>query len=91
MPYLVSLRAINLLLNSPGENKILIIYGGEPFLCFDLVKKIIAYAETKPNIKKFGVATNGLLLNKEILEYFIEHNVYPALSIDGIQIAQDRH
>jgi len=67
------------------------LFGGEPLLEWNLIKKIIAYAETKPNIKKFGVATNGLLLNKEILEYFIEHNVYPALSIDGIQIAQDRH
>lgn len=65
------------------------IFGGEPLLEWDLIEKIIKYSQTKYNIKKFDIATNGLLITKEILEYFVKYNVVPAISVDGIQLSQD--
>lgn len=63
-------------------------FGGEPLLEWSFMQKIIKYAE-KLGIRKFGFPTNGLLLNKKILEYCIEHNVTFSLSTDGCKEAQD--
>ena len=46
------------------------LYGGEPFLHFDLIKKIVSYADAVFTGKKvvYHVTTNGTLLNEEIID-----------------------
>ena len=71
-----------------NTNQIITIgfFGGEPLLCYDLIKRIIDYSNK--NIKnngsiKFSITTNGLLLNKDRLEYLKSQNVDLCISIDG--------
>ncbi len=65
------------------------LFGGEPLLEWALIRKAVEYAEQKYGIRRFDIATNGLLLSREKILYFIEHNIAPAISVDGIGIAQD--
>jgi uncharacterized protein len=65
------------------------IFGGESLMEWRLVERIVVYAEKKYKVKKFDIATNGLLLTKKRLEYFVRHNISPSISIDGIKEAQD--
>lgn len=60
-------------------------YGGEPLLAFHLIQEVISYAEDVFLGKdiKFNLTTNCTLLNDEIVEYFVKHNVHMMISIDG--------
>jgi len=70
-------------------------YGGEPLLRFDLIREVINYAKSIPIIQKhslrFNLTTNGILLNEEIMKYFIENQVSVTISLDGPQREHDRH
>lgn len=87
MPYETALNAINFFLRSPGNQKILIIYGGEPLLFFDLVKEIIIYSYKKAKkLKKqliISLGTNGLLLTQSQLKFFMDTNTKLSISLDG--------
>lgn len=87
IPYQTSIKAVNLLLNSAGRDKILMIYGGEPLLFFNLLKKIIIYSQRRAKILKksliISLGTNGILLNQKQLDFFKETNTKLALSLDG--------
>ncbi len=80
-------NSIDFFLSSPGKQKILIIYGGEPLLFFELLRKVILYACQKSKYLKketiISLGTNGILLKKEHLLFFNKHNVKIALSLDG--------
>ena len=79
-------RAIYFFMSSPGENKVLILYGGEPLLN-PLWKKIVLIGNHIANLlgKKLIIvlATNGLLLDKESLFFLKKHKVGLTISIDG--------
>ena len=79
-------KAINLLLNSKGRDKILIIYGGEPSLCFSLLKRIIIFAQKKAaSLNKYliiSIGTNGTLLDPSQLIFFKQTDVKLAISLD---------
>ena len=68
-------------------------YGGEPLLEFSLIKKIVEYAEKKFYGKElwFSITTNGSLINEEIVEFFIKHNFYVTISMDGPQLIHDKN
>lgn len=80
-------QAVNFLLNHSIDcEKVNIgFYGGEPLLEFDLIKKIVLYAESVFIGKDldFSLTSNGTLLTDEIIEFFIDHNVNLMISIDG--------
>lgn len=83
----IAKKAIRLLLKSPGKNKKLLIYGGEPLLNFPLLKKIIPQAQKlAQTLRKnliISLATNGLLVNQAILKFFKQSNLKICISIDG--------
>ena len=89
-----AIKALNLFLESPGNKKILIIYGGEPLLYFNLLKKIIIFAQRRAEaLKKFlivSLGTNGILLNQNQLNFFKETNTKLAISIDGQKKFHDK-
>lgn len=66
--------------------------GGEPFLNFDLIKRVYEYYEQK-NVKniKYTCSSNGTLVHGEIKEWVKTH--FPKfsynLSLDGIKCVQD--
>lgn len=67
--------------------------GGEPLINFNLIQKAVDYAKLKEeenNIHiSFMLTTNGLLLNEDIIEYFISEGFNLKLSIDGTEKTND--
>ncbi|MEW5950970.1 MAG: radical SAM protein [Elusimicrobiota bacterium] len=78
---------VDILLDSVGKYKRLEIYGGEPFLKFDLMKKILSYAKKKANIKNkklsVSVATNATLLDNEKISWIRNNHVNVSVSFSG--------
>jgi uncharacterized protein len=67
------------------------LYGGEPFLNFDLIKKSAAYFKSlpwheysiNPDDLKFSGNTNLSIMNDEILRFLTENRVHLFASLDG--------
>lgn len=68
-------------------------YGGEPLLCFPLIKKAIIYAKEifAGKILTFAITTNGTLLNSEIIEFFAQEDVHLTISLDGPKSIHDKN
>jgi radical SAM domain protein len=68
-------------------------YGGEPLLEFDLIKKLIAYADELFLGRKvvYSMTINGSLLNDEIISFFEKHKLELTISLDGTQKLHDKH
>lgn len=68
-------------------------YGGEPLLKFDLLKRIVLYAEEKFRGKTidFRITTNGTLLTEEVICFFEKHNVLLTISLDGNRDIHNEH
>lgn len=69
------------------------LFGGEPFLQFELIKKIVEYLKTNKAKKPFRlfVTTNGTLVHGEIQEW-LKQNRYAiqcGLSLDGTKEMHD--
>lgn len=73
----------------------LALFGGEPTLNYGGIRHAISYGEQCSSAmnKKihFNMTSNGILLDKEIIDYLADHKVKILLSIDGVQKAHDRH
>lgn len=71
------------------------LFGGEPFLRFDIIKDIYSYLRSKSYNKewKIGIITNGTVLNKEHKLWLSTHKdrLIITLSIDGTKSMQDRN
>lgn len=73
-------------------------YGGEPLLCFDLIKKAIDYTKKTASASgldkvfdiDFRITTNGFLLTEEIADFLKENDVYVNVSLDGPQAEHDK-
>lgn len=69
--------------------KEIIFYGGEPLLNFRVMKFVIEEGVRYQNEGvitgdlNFSVVTNGLLLDEQKIDFFIEKNVSVSISIDG--------
>lgn len=62
-------------------------FGGEPLLYFDsLIKPLV---EKYKDIVSFGITTNGILLDEDIVDFFYENNIQPLLSFDGVEQVQN--
>lgn len=69
------------------------LYGGEPLLHFDLIKKIVEYSNDIFNGKviSYFVTTNGTLFNDKIINFFIENDINLTISLDGNQESHDKN
>jgi len=79
--------------SNPDNTPTISFYGGEPLLRFDMIKEAVAYIQAKPggHQYEFNITTNGTLLNKEHLNFFIQHHFYLMVSLDGPQNVNDRY
>lgn len=85
--------ALDLLLGSEQRQVEFEFYGGEPLLAFPLLRRGVAYAEARcpPRLRlRFGVTTNGLLLDERRAGFLARHRVRTSLSFDGLPAAQDQ-
>ena len=79
---------VDLAAGDPGHHG-LIFFGGEPLLQRQLIYDTVAYAQSLrlPGKFHYKITTNGTLLDREFLDFSQKHQVFIALSHDGI--AQD--
>ncbi|SCJ67400.1 Anaerobic sulfatase-maturating enzyme homolog YdeM [uncultured Clostridium sp.] len=66
------------------------LYGGEPLLAFDLIEKLVPYAEQALEGKRlsFLMTTNGSLFTPERMAFLAEHQIQATVSLDG---SRERH
>ena len=89
-------KTVDLALKSGSRRLGLIFFGGEPLLKRSLIEEAVAYSTKQARVsgrEKFfyKMTTNGLLLDDTFLQYAREHDIFIALSIDGIEKAHDAH
>lgn len=81
-----SIPFVESMLKKNYKKPVIAIFGGEPLMYFDKVKRIVN--NIKQLEKKYGhiriiIFTNALLLKNEILDYIVENNISLNLSLDG--------
>lgn len=84
--------AITLALRYSQYGARFIFSGGEPLLEFDLIRKAVAYANTRLPRKKnvlFAVITNGTLLTDDKIRFLASYSIATNVSFDGVRAAQD--
>lgn len=79
---------VRFMLSSPGQVKKLLLYGGEPFLNFPLVKEIALYARAEAlkagKDLDLSICTSAALpLKPEWLEFLRDQRFFMSVSIDG--------
>ena len=90
-----AISAIDFLLKNSGNRKVLEVdfFGGEPLMCLDTIKKVVAYAKREAGKlgKKFlfTTTTNALLLDDDAIDFFNSEMENVVLSIDGRKEVHD--
>lgn len=86
--------AVRFLLSSPGRVKKLLIYGGEPFLKFDLVRDIALYARAEAakagKDLDLSLCTSGVAMKREQIEFLRDQRFFLSVSMDGGEDTHDR-
>lgn len=83
-------NAVDFLLEYSPHNQLKIIFfGGEPLLCFPMMREITAYAAKRAGALpgkeiRFAVSTNGLLLDDTVLDMLVETDAGVSVSYDGV-------
>ncbi|MCP4205304.1 MAG: radical SAM protein [bacterium] len=84
-------EATNLLLATRQPRATLSFYGGEPFLCFGLIRRAVRHSErSRPSdlSVSYAVSTNGTLLESDQIAFLVRHRVQTQISFDGGPAAQ---
>lgn len=91
-----ALQAVDWLIEQSGKVRKINIgfFGGEPFMNFPLMKKVVEYSKQRVNEldKKIGftVTTNATLLDDDKISFLKENNVHIVISIDGPKEIHDK-
>lgn len=95
MPLDVAKKAIDIFAEQYGEIGSIKFIGGEPLLNKDVVCALCDYVYEKfgngviPYMPDFIIATNGTILDDEIIAYSIKYNWRVGLSFDGPEMIHD--
>ncbi|MBI5629749.1 MAG: radical SAM protein [Elusimicrobia bacterium] len=74
----------------PGADKKITFLGGEPFLNFPLLERMVRHARWRGGESLvLQTFTNGTLLTPERLEFLNDYEVYATISLDGTQRTND--
>jgi uncharacterized protein len=67
-------------------------YGGEPLLRLDVLKEVVEYTKKKGVFENyfFSLTTNGTLLTRKVIDYFVRNNIGIMISLDGPKEDHDR-
>lgn len=81
----------DILKNNIAASPIIGFFGGEPLLNFNLIKESVYFSKSIYNEDiAYTVTTNGALLNKEIIDFFIKNKFYLNITLNGDQEEHDR-
>lgn len=89
-------RAIDFLLENSGDrtNLELDFFGGEPLMNFGVVRQIVEYARSREQEYgkrfRFTITTNGVLIDKDKIDFINREMSNVVLSIDGRKEVNDR-
>ncbi|WP_256984623.1 radical SAM protein [Paenibacillus sp.] len=71
----------------------IVLHGGEPLLCgYEWIEWFINSAEAlrpKEVNVRFSLQTNGTLINKQWIDFFLKHNISIGVSFDGLRETHD--
>ncbi len=90
-------KAVDFLFDHSGNLKelVLVFFGGEPLLGFDLISSTVAYARSRASEKEkkidFAITTNATLLTDKVIRFLNQNRIGVTVSIDGSQEIHDRH
>jgi uncharacterized protein len=77
------------------KSVVVILHGGEPLLAgahtIDYAVRAVRRAVPRSTRIRFGLQTNGLLLDERFLNLFSQHQISVGVSLDGPSEANDRH
>jgi len=85
------------LIDDQEDDKLIIFYGGEPLLNWEVLKYTVDKLEEFktqnkiPKDVKISMVTNGSLITVEMAKYFKEHNIGLGISIDGMESVTDAY
>lgn len=74
--------SINLIKNNDEPS--IIFSGGEPFLRFDLIKETVQYMKESCKRCKFGIVTNGTMIDNDNIMFLKKNNFHVTISIDSM-------
>ena len=86
-----ALKAINnFYKRTNGIEAYLVFYGGEPLLNFWLIKQLVEYANVISDKRiKFSLTTNGVALDENKFNFFVENEFKLTVSLDGPKFIHD--
>ena len=96
MPFEVGRRALDFLVENSGTRHNLEVdfFGGEPLMCFDTVKRLVAYARSIEGAHnknfRFTLTTNGMLIDDDVIDFCNREMSNVVLSLDGRREVHDR-
>ena len=73
------------------ESPLIVLYGGEPLINFETVKKVISYISSNVKNPQYSLITNGTLLTDDICSFLKKYNVNIGISIDGTKELHDKN
>lgn len=84
-------RAVDISLQSPSKYLTFEFQGGEPLLNFEIIRHIVAYADTHKgeHIINYNIVSNLTLLTDEMIDFFVDHHFGISTSIDGPALLHD--
>ena len=97
MSYEVGKQALDFLVSHSGTRRNLEVdfFGGEPLMNFDVVKRLVAYARSIEKEKgknfRFTLTTNGVLVDKDVIDFANREMSNVVLSLDGRKEVHDRY
>ena len=64
--------------------------GGEPLLCFEVIKNVCDLVDRKNLKADYSLVTNGLLIDDEVIEYLDNRCFHVQVSLDGVPAENNR-
>lgn len=86
MSFEIACKAIEKAKQIYGKRLRVVFFGGEPLLCIKLIKSVVN-KYNQDNIQ-FCIVTNGVLLEKEIIEFLVNYKFAITISFEGSELAQ---
>ncbi len=93
----VAFAAVDFLILASRNTKDLtiLLFGGEPMMRFDLIQKIVPYANKKATeagkVISWNMTTNGTLIDEERAQWMAEQKIKYLLSLDGAKEDHNRY
>jgi uncharacterized protein len=93
MPWEIAKAGVELAIAQPGNKHRISFFGGEPLLEMDMIRRVMDYCRQRTEQTGADlyhlVVTNAVLLDQAKLDFFLENDVYVAMSIDGCRQAHE--